>query len=107
MICSPRGPLAVDYQAGQRFINTRLRGARRCLRRSCRWPNTLDRDKCWQCGGKIATEKVVRISPSEKNGHLRYEISLEFLDLDEDHKEWIISYVFQMQREAIRRKKKE
>ena len=50
--------------------------------------------------------KVVRISPSEKNGHLRYEISLEFLDLDEDHKEWIISYVFQMQREAIRRKKK-
>ncbi len=50
--------------------------------------------------------KVLRVSPSEKNGHLCYEIALEFLDLDEDYKEWIISYVFQMQREAIRRKKK-
>jgi c-di-GMP-binding flagellar brake protein YcgR len=48
----------------------------------------------------------MRVSPSEKNGHLCYEIAVEFLDLDEDHKEWIISYVFQMQREAIRRKKK-
>jgi hypothetical protein len=50
--------------------------------------------------------KVTRVSPIQENDNLRYEVALEFLDLDEDYKEWIISYVFQTQREAIRSKKK-
>ena len=50
--------------------------------------------------------KVVRVSPSEKDGRRVYEIALEFIDLDEDIKEWIISYVFQKQREAIRSEKR-
>jgi len=31
---------------------------------------------------------------------------VEFLNLHEDYKEWIITYVFQMQRESIRGKRK-
>ena len=50
--------------------------------------------------------KVVRVRPCEKDGRGLYEVALEFLDLDEDYKEWIISYVFQIQREAIRNLKR-
>lgn len=46
--------------------------------------------------------KVVRVQSTDRNGRPLYEIALEFLDLDEDYKEWIISYIFQIQRETIR-----
>jgi c-di-GMP-binding flagellar brake protein YcgR len=49
--------------------------------------------------------KVVRVRPLESKGEQLYEIAVEFLDLKEDYKEWIISYVFQIQRETIRREK--
>jgi hypothetical protein len=47
--------------------------------------------------------KVCRVTPVDRQ---RYEVAVEFLDLDEQYREWIISYVFQMQREAIRSRKK-
>jgi hypothetical protein len=47
--------------------------------------------------------KVCRVTPVDRQ---RYEVGVEFLDLDEQYREWIISYVFQMQREAIRSRKK-
>jgi c-di-GMP-binding flagellar brake protein YcgR len=50
--------------------------------------------------------KVVRVQPTEKAGTKSYEIALEFVDLDKDIKEWIISYVFQKQRETIRSEKR-
>ena len=50
--------------------------------------------------------KVVRVRPTEKDGSTWQEIALEFVDLDKDLKEWIISYVFQKQREAIRSEKR-
>jgi hypothetical protein len=50
--------------------------------------------------------KVVRVRSIEKDGRQTHEIALEFVDLDDDLKEWIISYVFQKQREAIRGEKR-
>jgi hypothetical protein len=50
--------------------------------------------------------RVLRVRSTDRNGIPLYEIALEFLDLDEGYKEWIISYVFQVQREAIRSDKK-
>jgi hypothetical protein len=50
--------------------------------------------------------KVVRTRSMDRHGKPGYEIALAFLDLDESYKEWIISYVFQIQREAIRSEKK-
>jgi len=46
--------------------------------------------------------KVLRVKETTVDGRCWYEIALEFLDLDKDAEEWIISYVFQKQREAIR-----
>ena len=46
--------------------------------------------------------KVLRVKQINQNGEAKYEIALEFLDLDKDAEEWIISYVFQKQRKAIR-----
>jgi hypothetical protein len=50
--------------------------------------------------------KVVRVRSTERDGRQLYEIAFEFVDLDKDLKEWIISYVFQKQREAIRSEKR-
>ena len=50
--------------------------------------------------------KVVRVQTTDRDGTPLHEIALEFLDLDEGYKEWIISYVFQIQREAIRSDKR-
>jgi hypothetical protein len=49
--------------------------------------------------------KVVRLNPLQKEGKQGYEVAVEFLNLHEDYKEWIITYVFQMQRESIRSKR--
>ncbi len=43
--------------------------------------------------------KAVRVMPVEGQ---RYEVAVEFLDIDEQCRESIIAYVFQMQREALR-----
>jgi len=48
---------------------------------------------------------VVRVDDVGDNGGAWYEVALEFLDLEVPDKEWIISYVFQAQREAIRSKR--
>jgi len=50
--------------------------------------------------------KVVRVNPVHEDRQQRYEVAVEFLNLHEDYKEWIITYVFQMQRESIRGKRK-
>ena len=50
--------------------------------------------------------KVVRVSPVQKEAKQGYEVAVEFLNLHEDYREWIINYVFQMQRESIRGKRK-
>ena len=50
--------------------------------------------------------KVIRVRPIQGDDKQHYEIAMEFLDLDDNDKEWIISYVFHVQREAIRSKKK-
>lgn len=47
--------------------------------------------------------KVVRVTPVEGQ---RHEVAVEFLGLDQQCRESIIAYVFQMQREAIRTRKK-
>jgi hypothetical protein len=49
--------------------------------------------------------KVLRVKEVKAEGESSYELALEFLDLDKDAEEWIISYVFQKQREAIRSSK--
>ncbi len=46
--------------------------------------------------------RVVRVTPADGQ---RYEVAVEFLDLDEHCKDSIISYVFQMQRKALRDRK--
>ena len=50
--------------------------------------------------------KVVRVNPVQEDGKQGYEVAVEFLNLHEDYREWIITYVFQMQRESIRGKRK-
>jgi len=50
--------------------------------------------------------RVVRVNPADRGGKGCQEVALEFLDLDEADKEWIISYVFQIQRESIRNKQR-
>ena len=50
--------------------------------------------------------KVVRVRPVERDGGRHREVAVDFLDLAEESREWIIAYVFQMQREAIRSRKK-
>jgi len=49
--------------------------------------------------------KVVRVSPGREDGKQGHEVAVEFLNLHEDYREWIITYVFQMQRESIRGKR--
>jgi hypothetical protein len=50
--------------------------------------------------------KVVRVNPVQEEGKQGYEVAVEFLNLHEDYREWIINYVFQIQRESIRGKRK-
>ena len=50
--------------------------------------------------------EVVRVTPVQESGKQRYQVVLKFIDLDEGDREKIIAYTFQVQRDAIRRKKK-
>ena len=49
--------------------------------------------------------KVARVQEMIQEGKTGFRMALEFLDLEESEKEWIISYVFQVQRESIRKKR--
>ncbi|MBW1739578.1 MAG: PilZ domain-containing protein [Deltaproteobacteria bacterium] len=50
--------------------------------------------------------EVVRTTPVQDDGKQRYQVVIKFIDLDEEDKEKIIAYTFQVQRDAIRKKKK-
>ena len=49
--------------------------------------------------------EVARVTPLQDDGEQRYEVGVKFLDLNEECRERIIAYIFQMQREAIRSSK--
>ena len=49
--------------------------------------------------------RVTRVTEAEMNGGKGFEIALEFIDLKESDKESIFSYVFQVQRETIRKQR--
>jgi hypothetical protein len=49
---------------------------------------------------------VVRVMPVQEDGKQRYQVVMKFIDLDEEDREKIIAYTFQVQRDAIRKKKK-
>ena len=51
--------------------------------------------------------EVVRVTPVDEDGKTSYHAGTKFLDLRLNDRERIIASVFQSQREAIRRKKKE
>ena len=50
--------------------------------------------------------KVMRVNSIQEDGRDRYKIVVNFLDLDEDDREKIIAYTFQVQRDTIRRGKR-
>ena len=49
--------------------------------------------------------EVVRVIPSGEKGEKKYQLGIEFLDLNESDRERIIAVVFQKQRQTIRKKK--
>ena len=51
--------------------------------------------------------RVVRVAPVQEDGKQRYQVVVRFIDLDEEDREKIIAYTFQVQRDAIRKEKKE
>ncbi|MBU0986952.1 MAG: PilZ domain-containing protein [Proteobacteria bacterium] len=51
--------------------------------------------------------EIIRISEVEKNNQTLYLLGIRFIELSEFDRERIISYVFQKQRETIRKKKKD
>ena len=50
--------------------------------------------------------EVLRVAPVEEDGKQRYQVVVRFIDLDEEDREKIIAYTFQVQRDAIRKEKK-
>lgn len=50
--------------------------------------------------------RVVRVIPVQEDGKQRYQVVMRFIDLDEEDREKIIAYTFQVQRDAIRKRKK-
>jgi hypothetical protein len=50
--------------------------------------------------------EVVGAEPVQADGRERYQVVIKFMDMDEDDREKIIAYTFQMQRDAIRRLKR-
>ncbi|NVL89815.1 MAG: PilZ domain-containing protein [Desulfobacterales bacterium] len=50
--------------------------------------------------------EVVRVAPVQEGGRQRFNVFLGFIDLDEEDREKIISYTFQVQRDTIRKEKK-
>lgn len=50
--------------------------------------------------------EVLRAAPVEQDGRHRYQVVVRFIDLDEEDREKIIAYTFQVQRDAIRKEKR-
>jgi hypothetical protein len=50
--------------------------------------------------------RVMRVTPVQEDGKQRYQVVMRFIDLDEEDRDKIIAYTFQVQRDAIRKKKK-
>lgn len=50
--------------------------------------------------------RVVRVTPVQEDGRQRYQVVIRFIGLDEEDREKIIAYTFQVQRDTIRKKKK-
>ncbi len=50
--------------------------------------------------------EVVRVTPVQEGDRQRFNVFLGFIDLDEEDREKIISYTFQVQRDTIRKEKK-
>jgi hypothetical protein len=50
--------------------------------------------------------RVVRMIPVKEDGKQRYQVVIRFIDLDEEDRDKIIAYTFQVQRDAIRKEKK-
>ncbi len=50
--------------------------------------------------------RVLRVTPVQQDGKQRYQVVMRFIDLDEEDRDKIIAYTFQVQRDAIRKKKK-
>jgi hypothetical protein len=50
--------------------------------------------------------RVVRVIPVQEDGKQRYQVVMRFIDLEEEDREKIIAYTFQVQRDAIRKRKK-
>jgi hypothetical protein len=50
--------------------------------------------------------QVVRVNSVQEDGKQRYQVVVKFIDMDEDDREKIIAYTFQVQREAIRKKRR-
>ena len=50
--------------------------------------------------------EVLRVAPVEEDGRHRYQVVVKFIDLDEEDREKIIAYTFQVQRDAIRKERK-
>ena len=50
--------------------------------------------------------EVLRVEPVEEDGRHRYQVVVKFIDLDEEDREKIIAYTFQVQRDAIRKERK-
>jgi len=50
--------------------------------------------------------RVVRVAAVQEDGKQRYLVVVKFIDLGEDDREKIIAYTFQVQREAIRKKRR-
>ena len=51
--------------------------------------------------------EVLRVTPVDEDGKTLYHIGVKFLDLDQNDRERIIAWVFQRQREIIRKRKGE
>lgn len=49
--------------------------------------------------------EVVNVTPSENAAETCFDVGVRFLDLDPDERERIIAYVFQRQREVLRKRK--
>ena len=50
--------------------------------------------------------RVVRVANVQEDGKQRYQVIVKFIDMDEDDREKIIAYTFQVQRDAIRKKRR-
>lgn len=69
-ICSPAGPLQVNYPMIRTFIETRRAGARRCDGKACGFSNVATAEACWRCDRRL-TKPVRPVNAWTINKQLR------------------------------------